>query len=83
MQTFEELSEATWGEHRWCAASKVEGGDRAIREAAIPLCLLKNGLDKGALISISGRVLVERAIRANPVAERDVDVDNQFQVTGV
>lgn len=64
------------GEHRWRAAAEVESFDGLKRTGSFsPCCLLSDGLDEIADGRVARGVLVERTIRADPVAEGDVDVE--------
>ena len=79
MQAVEEFGEVTGRKHRRCSSTQIEGGD--IGKTMVSACtsgLFDDRLDKGLLIGASWSVLIEGAIRADPVAEGDVNVDNQW-----
>lgn len=62
-------------EHGRRAAAEVKGFDGLKRTGSFtPCCLLSDGLDEIADRGVARGVLVERTIRADPVAEGDVDV---------
>ncbi len=80
VQAFKKLGEVARGKHRGGAAAEVEGGDGVVGFAAGCGCcfsLCEDGADEGAFVCFARGVFVERAVGADPVAERNVDVDDQ------
>lgn len=80
VETFKELCQVCWREHGRGAAAKVESGDFGMicqPKVSSMLCFGENGVQERAYIGVTGSVLVEGAVRADPVAKGDVDVKNQ------
>ena len=78
MQALEEFGEVTGRQHRRGSSTQIEGGD--IGKTKLSACtsgLFDDRLDKGLLIGTPWSVLIEGAVRADPMAEGDVNVDNQ------
>ena len=75
VHTGEQTFEVGAGEESWGSAAEVDGfGAEGVGfRAGLNFC--EQGIDKAIHVGIAGRVLVERAVRANPMAEGDVDVD--------
>ena len=78
MQAFKEFGEVPRGEHGRGASTEVEGGDCAgVQRRRYGFSFSKNGLDKGALVGVTGGVFVKRTVGADPVAKGDMNIDNQ------